>query len=222
VDTIVDDVGPVDWSDARAAHASAARILDRVGTGGLLADLVVGVVASSGAGGGCESYPYMDKLLLWQSPDRQVRLRLHVFSPGYRDRPHNHRWNFQSRLIGGRYLHAVYGSEAEVLRQAQAGEVPPVRHVHEETAGTQYFLEHSLVHSLRADTRTASLVLRGPAEKDDYFTLELPGPEDAPGGVRVLWSTGAARESSADQAAKAMTGDGFTRVVEALRSFGVG
>jgi hypothetical protein len=212
LDAIIGELGPADWTDPHGAYRASALVLDHITAEEGLLTAAVGDLQESLTG--CESYPNMDKLLLWRSGDGALRLRLHVFSPGYTDRPHNHRWNFAARLLGGTYLHAVYGDEQEVLEGAQRGQAPRARHLHQVTAGQGYFLDHSLVHSLHADTTTVCLVLRGPSVKDDYFTWEEASRQ-------LVWATGAARESAQDSATKAMDEHGYARVVAALGKLGL-
>ena len=93
-----------------------------------------------------------------------------------------------------------------------------VLYAREETAGSTYFLDHALVHSLRADCVTASLLLRGPAVKDSYFTLRA-GPPGARPAIDL--SVGAARESREELAEKAMTAEGLERVRRTLSRVGL-
>jgi hypothetical protein len=225
VGEVVAAAGGIDWSASQATAHQAGEVLDRLaGRPELLADLVRDIaLAGAGADGpACESYPNMDKLVLWQSPDRAVRLRLHVFFPGYVDRPHNHRWSFVSRLVSGGYLHTLYGTEAEVLREVGEGHEPVPRYLRHEQRGGDYFLADTMVHSLRVDEVTVSLLLRGPAVKDRYFTV-LPPDGRTPLADRLVWSGGAAQESVAEQRTKQLTATGVDRVVTILDSvLGVG
>lgn len=218
VGELVVGAGGVRWADGRASLDAAGAVFDAVvAEPGLLRTLVEDVAARGATG--CESYPCMDKLVLWQSDDAATRLRLHVFSPGYADRPHNHRWSFASRILRGRYVHSVYGSEDDVLAAARSGS--PVRPalVHEERAGSQYLLDHSLVHSLHTDEVTVSLLLRGPAVKAEYFTLEGPLAEDA--SPELVVSTGATLETAEVRASKAMSPERLDHVVAVLGGEGL-
>jgi predicted metal-dependent enzyme (double-stranded beta helix superfamily) len=212
---IFETSGPIDWDDPRAAREIAGAIFDEVTSRDrMLLSLVESI--SLGAGGAGESFPCLDKLVLWQSADREVRLRLHVFFPGYVDRPHNHRWSFVSRLLSGEYGHSIYGFEGGVLEDASGGREPRAVYNARLPSGAEYYLHHSIVHSLRTDAVTVSLVLRGPSTKDAYFTVEgSDDPVDA--SERVRWSSGAARESAADRESKAMSEEGLARVVRVLR-----
>jgi hypothetical protein len=217
LDEIFDASGPIDWDDPHAAGKVADDVFDQVAA---TPDLLVGLVEEIGLAGGTaeagESYPRMDKLVLWHSADRAVRLRLHVFFPGYADRTHNHRWSFVSRIVSGGYVHSLYGSEADVMREIEGGRVPRVVYAGRVQASSEYFLHHSMVHSLRADEVAVSLVLRGPSVKDEYFTL-ADGDGSAGLSERLLWSAGAARESSDERASKEMSEDGVARVVDVLK-----
>lgn len=209
---VVRTSGPIDWARPSRAYERVSEAFDRIlADDGLLAAAVEGVVAARGGAGDCESYPFMDKLVLWSSADRALRLRLHVFFPGYADRPHNHRWSFLSRILSGGYVHSLYGDQDDVLRRAGRGEEITALHTYQACTGVGYFLDHSLVHSLHTATTTVSLLLRGPSVKDDYFTLDA-----GPGQVR--WSSGAQRETSADRLVKTMTDEGFARVLDTLRT----
>lgn len=195
---------------ARSQEA-LARIAD---TPGLVRELAEVALRSTDAG---ESYPYMDKLVLWRSADGSVRLRLHLFRPGYTDRPHNHRWSFASRILAGGYIHTLYGTADQVLADTRAG--APLRQlwVGTQPQSSSYFLDDQAVHSLRAEHATVSLVLRGPSVKERYFTL-LPAAGSATGEMRLTWSGGAANESADELLAKRLTIVGAKRIRAALEA----
>lgn len=208
--------GGLDWTRPQVTAQRAREVLDRLtGRPDLLASLVRDVTRSGAPGAASESYPRMDKLVVWQSADAAVRLRLHVFYPGYVDRPHNHRWSFVSRLLSGSYLHTLYGVDADVLREVRQGSEPRPRYLRYEQVGGDYFLEDSMVHSLRAEQTTVSLVLRGPAVKERYFTV-LPDDGSTPVAERLEWSGGAAREPVTQRREKQITESGIERVVGVL------
>ena len=215
LDGILRSAAPIEWADAGQAHAATSGIFDRIlAEDELLATVIDETIASRGSEGDCESFDALDKLVLWQSADGAQRLRLHLFSPGYYDRPHNHRWSFASRILSGRYAHSLYGLEDEVWAAAERGVLPAARYVSEERAGGGYFLDSSLVHSVSTDTVTVTLVLRGPAVKNDYFTFDVAANS-------VSHGMGAKQESAAERLAKAMTVDGFSRVRTTLAQQGL-
>ncbi|TDB91382.1 hypothetical protein E1264_01765 [Actinomadura sp. KC216] len=216
IGAVVREAGTIDWADTASARRATARILERLAAReGLLAAAVTALgEGEGGSAGDRESYPNMDKLVLWASADRAIRLRLHLFWPGYDDRPHNHRWSFAARLLAGRYQHALYGEEGEVLARAREGDARVPRYIHDVPTGGDYFLDHRLVHGLSTDEITASLILRGPSVKDGYFTLDGPRGE-------VTWSSGAATETAQERTAKTMSPERFATVVAKLTDLGV-
>lgn len=212
LDALIAEGGPIEWDRPLSAQPRIADIFDRLLAEDGLLGCAVGQLQDRLEG--CESYPGMDKLVLWQSQDGALRLRLHLFSPGYTDRPHNHRWSFATRVLAGTYLHTVYGSGREVLSRGEQGIAPAPLHVHEVSAGAGYFLDHELVHSLATETHTVSLVLRGPSTRPDYFTWE-------PAAGEVVWSLGAVRETADQRRDKAMSASGYARTVRLLSETGV-
>lgn len=210
LDKIIQHAGPVDWAHSRDAYRIACGILREIALAdGLVGAAVREATENARTRADCESYDTMDKIVLWANADRSTRLRLHIFRPGYSDRPHNHRWSFAARVLAGEYLHSIYGSEDEVLAHPDS---PRVQHAYAVRPGADYYLAHSLVHSLSTGTTTVSLVLRGPSVKDSYFTVD---------GASTSWSTGADRESGAERRAKTMTDDGVDRVLTALGQIGI-
>lgn len=207
---LVSAAGRFRWDAAREAGPACEHVLARIGgRPDLLLGLATEVLADPGAG---ESYPQMDKLVLWRSQDGDLRLRLHVFSRGYRDRPHNHRWSFASTILAGSYRHTIYGSSADVIER---GDLRPLWTA-EHRAGESYFLDSDAVHSLHVDQLAVSLVLRGPATKDRYFTMVPAGP--AGGEYELRWDYGAAKESAEKLTAKTLSQQGAERIIAALEA----
>ncbi|HEY1619526.1 MAG TPA: hypothetical protein VGG25_18030 [Streptosporangiaceae bacterium] len=215
IDRLVSVPDAADWaSPPSVAGWAQDRLADLAARPGLLADLLQEALADPGQG---ESYPHMDKVVLWRSGDGALRLRLHAFGPGYADRPHNHRWSFAAVLLAGSYLHTLYGGQDEVLAAARAGREPAPQYAGRQPAGPGYFLHDAAVHSLRVDEPTVSLILRGPAVKERYFTI-VPGAAGV--ADRLEWSQGAARETADQAAAKRITAAGLRRVAAALQAAG--
>jgi hypothetical protein len=154
-----------DWSDPDELLVRADTLLDEVTRNGsrLLHSLLQRLPDRTDLHELCERLDFMDKLVLWEDPELDVRLRLHVFRPGYVDWPHNHRFNFASRILSGSYLHNLY-SELSLTSPLDSPEwVPRLSRV--ETAGSQYVLQHQAVHSLKAVEKVISVVFRGPIVK---------------------------------------------------------
>lgn len=145
----------------------------------------------------CERYDFLDKLVLADLAAAQVRVRLHVYRPGYFDRPHNHRWNFASNIIRGQYRHLIFGRDDTFNEQTDPDALVPI-HERIEQPGDHYVLHHSSVHTVRAEADTVSLLVRGPATKERFLIIDR-----AAGGF--FWVYGQANETAQQRAAKQMS-----------------
>ncbi|WP_433662476.1 hypothetical protein ACQPW1_10175 [Nocardia sp. CA-128927] len=144
----------------------------------------------------CEHYDILDKIVLFADEESGVRVRLHVFLPGYFDRPHNHRWTYASRILRGQYRHYLFGNaELDDHVDPQKLEVIQVR---EEPVGVGYALHHTMVHAVVAEPFTVSLVVRGPAVKDRFLVTDRQTGE-------AWWQYGAGQESAQEALQKRMT-----------------
>ncbi|WP_280352114.1 hypothetical protein [Nocardia abscessus] len=150
-----------------------------------------------------EHYDILDKIVLHSDDNPGIRIRLHVFLPGYFDRPHNHRWSYASRILSGQYRHFLFGN-AEVDEQVEPNKLP-VLHVREEPVGTAYALHHSMVHAVVAEPYTVSLVIRGPAVKDRFLVMDRKTGE-------AWWQYGNKDEPEEEAGAKRMSRTRFTEV----------
>lgn len=152
----------------------------------------------------CESYDFLDKLVLHDDPEHQFRIRLHRFRSGHFDRPHNHRWPFASAILAGSYRHVQYGADTG-FDTATADSLRPLQ-IRTERAGDWYVLHHTAVHSVTADAGTLSLVLRGPSAKDRFRIIDAPT-----GGSFIV--KGAKDETEQERADKRMTANRLTATV---------
>ncbi|MQY26105.1 hypothetical protein [Nocardia aurantia] len=152
----------------------------------------------------CEHYDILDKIVLHDDPTAGFRVRLHIFLPGYFDRPHNHRWSYASRILRGHYRHYLFGNaELDELVDPTNLRVLLAR---EEPVGTSYALHHSMVHAVVAEPFTASLVIRGPAVKDRFLVMDRHTGE-------AWWQYGAKEESAEEAARKRMSRARFAEVM---------
>lgn len=162
----------LDWDDSAAAHRAADSAFtqltaDRWST---LIALLDALPEDAHLVEMCETYDFLDKLVLHDDPDGGYRVRLHAFRPGYFDRPHNHRWSFASMILAGSYLHTQYGADHD-FETASLDTLRPLA-IHTERAGDWYTMHHTAVHSVSADAGTVSLILRGPAAKSSFRILD--------------------------------------------------
>lgn len=164
----------------------------------------------------CEHYDILDKLVLHDDPTGW-RLRVHVFAPGYFDRPHNHRWSYASRVLHGSYTHTLYGTDdGQLDMKAPHVDVAALqpRMVRTEQAGHTYTLHHSMIHAVTAQPYTTTLVVRGPAVKHRFVVTDRTTGQ-------AWWQHGAATESSEQAARKRMTADDVRGVATQMFSLGV-
>jgi hypothetical protein len=183
-----------DWADLDSVAQHASHFFDRFtadGYAGLRA-AIEGLGGRPQLHGLCERLPFMDKLVIWQEKELDVRLRVHVFRPGYDDYPHNHRFAFASRILAGRYVHRTYAPE---ILQSGATRPWPMLTLREETEGSQYAMHPDEVHAVSADQTTVTLMLRGPIVRATATILRDGGrmtlhsasvPAPVPGRSRVM------------------------------------
>jgi hypothetical protein len=122
-------------------------------------------------------YERVDKLVLWNSDDKTMQLRLHVYTSHPCDmkannladisEAHNHRWNFSTRILSGGYLHTIY--RMDPLDTEKYDLVPIV--IRYEGVGSSYALHHSQYHSIIEEPNTVSLIVRGPIEKGSFQVI---------------------------------------------------
>lgn len=197
IDALFAKVNAVDWADLAAVSDTSDKLLTSLDAQrDLLHGLTQRALADDALLRLCEHYDILDKIVLHDDPTGW-RLRLHIFLPGYFDRPHNHRWTYSSRILIGSYTHNLYGTDDQVGDDIDPAALA-VRMVRTERPGDSYTLHHSMIHSVVAKPYTVSLVVRGPAVKDRFFVTDRSTGE-------AWWQYGAASENPADTARKQMT-----------------
>jgi predicted metal-dependent enzyme (double-stranded beta helix superfamily) len=196
---LITELDNLDWDDLAAVATSTDKLLvtldhDRT----LLRQLTDDALANPDLARLCEHYDILDKIVLHDDP-HGWRLRLHVFLPGYFDRPHNHRWTYASRILHGSYTHTLYGTE-ELLGDTDTIDVSTLRHrmIRTETTGDTYVLHHTSIHSVTAEPYTTTLIVRGPAVKRRFLVTDRHTGQ-------AWWQYGAATEDPATAATKRMT-----------------
>lgn len=218
------DLRGLDWNDTRAVSEATSKTLAGIAEeGGRLRELAEGVCTDASLLEKCEEYDILRKMVIAEDAEYDVRLRLHVFLPGYIDRPHNHRWTYASMILAGSYTHQIYGADTGFDEGVDVDSLKPllVRH---ETPGSHYALHNTMVHSLVAEPMTVSLVLRGPSVKDRFLVV------DKETGL-LWWQYGAAREQEMAAAGnkrlpeiagkRNMSADDVSRAIDELGRAGV-
>jgi hypothetical protein len=192
---LVNPLRTADWEDldgVTAVAEPALRFLAKrpSAVGALLAQ----VMRDDSLSRLSEHYDILDKIVLHEEP--QFRVRLHVFLPGYFDRPHNHRWSYSSLILTGHYRHVVYGQDQGLTDMVDISSLKPAM-IREEQPGSFYSLHHTMIHSVIAAPYTVSLVIRGPSMKNRFVVMDRVSK-------MAWWQYGAANEAPQDRKVKVM------------------
>jgi hypothetical protein len=204
----------VDWDDLEEVQQASECLLRELATQpALLRDSLASLPDRPDLLALCEHYDILDKIVLFNDRGTGVRVRLHVFLPGYFDRPHNHRWSYTSLILRGSYRHYLFGEDHDLDEQLAPAELR-ARMVRQETTSNAYTLHHSMVHSVVAEPYTVSLIVRGPSVKDRFLVMDRVEN-------RSWWQYGAAIESATEAAQKQMSPERLALTQSRIASLGI-
>ena len=210
MEPIIEPLRSLDWEDTDAVEAAAAKALTMLTSQWrMLRDILLDLPERPDLLGLCEHYDILDKIVLHDDPSG-VRVRLHVFQPGYFDRPHNHRWSYASAILRGQYRHYLFG-DADPDETIDPASLKALM-VRDEQPGSTYALHHTMVHAVVAEPYTVSLVIRGPAVKDRFLVMDRKTGQS-------WWQYGASQESAEDAAKKHMSVERLTELTNSLREW---
>ena len=210
----------VDWSDLPGTHSVTRDLLEEAAADRKsLRAMVESVREQPELLAMCERHRLLDKVVLY-SNETGLRLRLHISTREHRDRPHDHRFSFTSRILTGRYRHTRHELVGDIdpeipwhvqddtdARLVEARAMP--RFEAYQTAGSTYSLHHTEVHTTFTTPDTVSLFLRGPAEKDRSLITERETG-------KLWWRYGADKEPVDRRVRKTMTVAEYDQLVERL------
>jgi hypothetical protein len=184
----------------------------------------------------CEKVRDFKYMVLYDALDRGFRLRLHRFSEGQEDQPHNHRYSFSSCILKGAYSHTLYevtdDASPDLVLPYWRLDQPPGTHdggplpdfpmtrlsplmTQMQAEGSAYSLHHTTFHATALPAQNAySLFLRGPAEKRSAVFLD-------PANHTYRWKFGRTNERPEVLTARSFTLDDYKRFVEQLEDDGV-
>jgi len=212
VEAIIDPLRSLDWEDIDAVeHATRKALTTIIEDSGAIRTALLSLPERPELMTLCEHYDILDKIVL-HSDESGIRLRLHVFLPGYFDRPHNHRWSYASMILRGEYRHYLFGNTS-LDETIDPGSLTALQ-VRQEHVGTVYALHHTMVHAVVAEPFTVSLVLRGPAIKDRFLVMDRKTGES-------WWQYGAHQESVTSAAEKQMSPERLGNLTVSLREWGL-
>jgi hypothetical protein len=214
VEEVFDSLEEVDWSDLGAVASASEGLLRTLATQrAMLDDLLRSFTQDSSLLSMCEHYDLLDKLVLYRGKRADFRLRLHLFLPGYFDRPHNHRWTYSSYILHGSYLHFLYGQDDGLTEEVEVSGLRPIM-IHRQREGSSYTLHHSMVHSVLAEPFTASLILRGPSQKDRFLVMDRHKNT-------AWWQYGMTAEQPEEREKKVMRPERLAEVLNKLSDLGL-
>jgi hypothetical protein len=168
-----DDWGDIDGVESQTKKVLIALSMDR----SVIREALDGLAGQPELLALAEHYDILDKIVLWDDPTG-FRVRLHVFLPGYFDRPHNHRWSYASTILRGWYRHYLFGN-VELDETVKPASLDAVM-VREERVGDTYALHHSMVHAVVAE-RDCGPLQNNPSytarcrESSPHAAVGLPG-----------------------------------------------
>jgi hypothetical protein len=210
IETIIEPLRSLDWEETDAVEAATVKALAMLTSQQrMLRGILLDLPERPDLLGLCEHYDILDKIVLHDDPSG-VRVRLHVFLPGYFDRPHNHRWSYASTILRGQYRHYLF-EDADLDETIDPASLKALM-VRDEQPGSTYALHHTMVHAVVAEPYTVSLVIRGPAVKDRFLVMDRRTGQS-------WWQYGASQEPAYDAKQKRMTIERLTELTNSLREW---
>lgn len=228
----------IDWSDFdKGSRISAEIVQELAADRALLRRMVLAAQRDEQLRNLAEKHWELTYVVLYDALDRGMRIRLHRFSKGLEDIPHNHRFSFSSALLGGSYVHTIFqldwiggddsGQEqpwtlaqpegthqgADVRELPIAGFRPQFETI--QAAGSSYSMRHTAIHKTAMPVENAfSVFCRGPAEKPCALQLQ-------PEARTYLWKFGRQYETEEVISKRRMTDEEFTSYIEELEEVGI-
>ncbi|MEU7058742.1 hypothetical protein [Streptomyces sp. NPDC046197] len=210
----MDSLPAVRWDDLEAAAEVTERIARRIGDDkALLRALVDRVRRTPELREKCECHSLDDKIVIWDAPEKGLRIRLRLANTDQYERVHNHRFSFTAYILSGSYQHTLYATDQPLDETADITRFWPY-FVREEPAGHSITLHHEQLHTTITEPETISLMIQSPAQKRRAFIIRKDGGH-------VWWREGAADESAERRAEVRMTDGRFEHWVARLEAIGV-
>ncbi|GGM89426.1 hypothetical protein GCM10011609_27880 [Lentzea pudingi] len=188
MDKVFNQLVQLDWADIDNVRRVTTKALDELTRPAVVRELLNNVVEDQRLLDLSERRHWGDRVILFDDPGSGVRLRLHRFEQAT-DLPHSHRWGFTTRVLAGRYRNWLYGPEKWVNQSVEQNHVlPSAAMVRDETPGVSYTIDDQMVHNVRMDANTFSLIVRGPSDKERALRVRRDGS--------VYWQYGREKETA--------------------------
>lgn len=169
--SIMHGLPAVNWDDIEDASKVTYEIAHRLGDDReLLAALVDRVPHTPELREKCEIHSLDDKIVIWDAPEKGLRIRLRLANTQQYERVHNHRYSFTAYLLHGMYYHTLYATDQPLDETADVNRFWP-RFVREERTGDTITLHHEQLHTTLTPPETVSLMIQSPAQKRKAFMI---------------------------------------------------
>lgn len=204
----------VRWDALESAAEVTSAIARRLGDDkALLRVLVERAVATPGLREKFECHSLDDKIVIWDDPQKGLRIRLRLANTDQYERIHNHRYSFTAYILHGAYQHTLYSTDQTLDEKADVTRFWPT-FVREEAVGRCITLDHEQLHTTITEPQTISLMIQSPARKRQAFMIRRSDGH-------VWWREGAADETAERRAEVRMGDDRLAFWLERLSALGI-
>lgn len=212
MDRLINTLSRLDWTCVEKAERESRKALEQLCRPGPLQDLLAGVLKDDRLLELSERHSWGDRLVLWDDPVNQWRIRLHRFEDRA-DEPHSHRWPFQTLVLHGSYRHALYGPERWVRSVMEnGGSLPRPSLVRTERARSCYAIDDEMVHCVKTEADTFSVIVQGPRLKDRALRVR---------NGAIAWQKGQASQGAEETRAVLTSSDRVAEIAEIAHRVGL-
>lgn len=204
----------VDWDNLEEASERTQQIALRIGEDKqLLRALVDRAARTPAIRAKCECHALDDKIVLWDEPERGLKIRLRLANTDQYERVHNHRYAFTAYVLTGVYYQTLYATDQPLDDTADVERFWPCV-VREERPGDFITLHHEQLHTTITGPDTISLMIQSAARQKRAFMIRRSDGH-------VWYRLGADEEDEARRVEVAMSDERFAYWRQRLVDLGV-
>lgn len=209
-----DWVAKLDWSDLCSIQEKVGPFLEELGADkSSLRALVHSARSDANLFSMFERHQLLDYFVLHACPISGARLRLHIHTWEHKQRPHNHRFPFCTRILCGEYQHIWNGCDSDIDERLGFDQLQTA-YISTERAGSTYTMSGDVIHTTYTTPDTVSIFLRGPADADRSIIMDRE--------TQAIWWRYPREEETSDRRAKVqMRPDDFELIMSRLQTLGV-
>jgi hypothetical protein len=199
-----DKVPVVDWSNLERAHEIGTFVMRSLTENKpLFRRLIDAALYHPVLWPKCESHRLDYKIVIWDAPEKNFRIRIRMYRESQYERIHDHRFSFTTLVLRGGHRESFWAPRISVSDTSKLSDFAQL-FVREEVTDRVFTIHHTAFHSTLVTPDSISLVFRGPAEKDRSFLI---GKEKETGNV--WWRYSQFDETKARRQHVEMTPDVF-------------